>query len=148
DVCTHFDVNENADGSRWHQFGALAKADHGATAEIASSVDYKIDYLPKTRHAKRAEISIRTASGEHRVELTTLYNFYMQGIGYGHPKWGHGLYVGQDASAYDSFKLSEVNESDPLHQHIQAVCRARLGSREGMGILEMLIIGPHQKSGF
>ena len=35
-----------------------------------------------------------------------------------------------------------------MHQHIQAVCRAKFGAREGMGILEMMILGPHQKSGF
>jgi hypothetical protein len=41
-----------------------------------------------------------------------------------------------------------VNEADPMNQHIQSVCRAKFGSREGMGILEMMILGPHQKSGF
>ena len=82
------------------------------------------------------------------MQLETLYNFYMHGIGYGHPKWGHGYWVGDDVSAYESFKLSDVNEADPMHQHIQAVCRAKFGSREGMGILEMMILGPHQKSGF
>jgi hypothetical protein len=148
DRCSHFDVNENPDGSRWHQFGAIAPADPAAAAELASSVDWKIDYLPKTRHARRAEIVLRTATAEHHVELQTIYNFYMQGIGYGHPKWGHGLYVGPDASAYESFKLSEVDQSQPLFQHIEAVCRAKLDGRDGMGILEMLIIGPHEKSGF
>jgi hypothetical protein len=148
DVCTHFDVNENSDNSRWHEFGAIAKADTASPVEIANSVDWSVDYLANTRHAKRAEIILRGSSGENRVQLETLYNFYMQGIGYGHPKWGHGAYLGADESAYESFKLSDVNEADPLHQHIQAVCRAKFGSREGMGILEMLIVGPHQKSGF
>jgi hypothetical protein len=148
DLCTHFDVNENSDGSRWHEFGAIARAEPGAEIEIASAVDWKIDYLPKTRHARRAEIAIRTARGEHCVELETLYNFYMHGIGYGHPKWGHGSYVGADESTYESFKVGEVDQTQPLYQHIQAVCRAKTGGREGMGILEMMIIGPHTKSGF
>ncbi|HEY6420632.1 MAG TPA: hypothetical protein VIX59_16690 [Candidatus Binataceae bacterium] len=148
DFCTHFDVNENADGSRWHQFGAVTFAEPAAPLELATAVDWKVDYAPGTRHAKRAEVIIRTATGEHRVELSTLYNFYMQGIGYGHPKWGHGHYVGADVSAYDSFKTAGVNERDPLYQHIQAVCRAKCGGREGMGILEMAIYGPHAASGF
>jgi hypothetical protein len=149
DLCTHFDVNENADGSRWHQFGAVGRAEAGADFEIASAVDWSVDYMPKTRHARRAEIILRTQGGaEHRVELETIYNFYMHGIGYGHPKWGHGMYVGADASDYESFKLSEVDQSQQLYQHIQALCRAKTGSREGMGILEMMIIGPHEKSGF
>ncbi len=148
DLCTHFDVNEYADGSRWHEFGAVTKADLGATLELASAVNWKVDYLPKTRHARKAEITLRSAAGETRVELETLYNFYMHGIGYGHPKWGHGAYVGPDVSTYESFKVAEIDETQPLNQHIQAVCRARSGSREGMGILEMLIIGAHQPSGF
>ncbi|HUY27374.1 MAG TPA: hypothetical protein VMV27_08135 [Candidatus Binataceae bacterium] len=147
-LCTHFDVNENSDGSRWHQFGAIAKADPSAPIEIASAVDWKVAYLPHTRHARQAEILLRTADGEQRIELETLYNFYMHGIGYGHPKWGHGMYVGTDVSDYESFKLAAVDESQPLHQHIQAVCRAKLGKSEGMGILEMLIIGAHAPSGF
>jgi hypothetical protein len=149
DRCTHFDVNENADGSRWHQFGALAPANPNGALELASAVEWKVDYLPNTRHAQRAEYVLRMAAGaEHRVELVPIYNFYMHGIGYGHPKWGHGMYVGPDASAYESFKLADVDQTNPLYQHIQAVCRAKLGSREGMGILEMMIIGPHEPSGF
>jgi hypothetical protein len=106
-----------------------------------------VNYLPGTRHAREAEILLRTAAGEQRVELQTIYNFYMQGIGYGHPKWGHGMYVGANVSDYESFKLAEVDQSQQLFQHIQAVCRAKLGAIEGMGILEMLIIGPHAPSG-
>ena len=30
DFCTHFDVNENEDGSRWHQFGAVTRAEPSA----------------------------------------------------------------------------------------------------------------------
>jgi hypothetical protein len=147
DFCTHFDVNENEDGSRWHQFGAVTRAEPSAPIELATAVDWKVDYAPRTRHAKRAEIILRTASGEHRVELSTLYNFYMQGIGYGHPKWGHGHYLGADVSTYDSFKTAAADERDPMYQHIQAVCRAKCGGREGMGILEMAIYGPHAPSG-
>lgn len=149
DVCTHFDVNENADSSRWHEFGAITRAEPGAALDLTSSVDFNVNYASGTRHAKSTEITLRTpGAGESRIELTTLYNFYMQGIGYFHPKWGHGMYVGQDVSTYDSFKTAEANQRDILFQHIQAVCKAKFGKREGMGILEMAILGPHDKSGF
>jgi hypothetical protein len=147
DLCTHFDVNENSDGSRWHEFGAVARAEVAAAAELASAVDWQVNYLPNTRHARTAEITLTTHAGETRIELETLYNFYMHGIGYGHPKWGHGMYVGSEVSTYESFKVSEVDQTQPLNQHIQAVCRAKSGPREGIGILEMLIIGAHDKSG-
>ena len=134
DVCTHCDCNENADGSRWHQFGAVTQAEPGAPLDLATGVDFNINYAPGTRHAKTAEIILRSPrAGESRIELKTLYNFYMQGIGYFHPKWGHGMYVGPDVSTYESFKTADVNERDLMHQHIQAVCQAKMGSREGHG---------------
>jgi len=149
DYCTLFAVNETADGSRWHQFGAAGRAGIDAEIEPVASVDWSVDYRSGTRHARRAEIILRTAAGsEQRLEIEPLYNLYMQGLGYLHPKWGHGMYVGADASTYESFKLAEVDESSPLFQHIEAVTRARLGTREGLGVLEMLILGPHAKSGF
>jgi hypothetical protein len=149
DVCTHFDVNENADGSRWHEFGSIAKADPSAQPELATAVNFNIDYAPNTRHAKSAEIILSVAGrGESRIELKPFYNFYMQNIGYFHPKWGHGMYVGPDVSTYESYKTADVNERELTFQHIQAVCQAKLGAREGMGILEMVILGPHDRSGF
>src|SRR5215469_1428512 len=148
DVVTHCDCMENADGSRWHQFGAVTKADLGPPIDLATEVDFNVNYAPGTRHAKSTEVILRTARAENRIELKTLYNFYMQGIGYFHPKWGHGMYVGPDATTYESFKTAEVNERDLMYQHIQAVCQAQMGSRVGMGILEMAILGPHAPSGF
>ena len=148
DCATYFGVNETADGSRWHQTGGIVRAQPEAESEITHAVDWKIDYKPGTRHARRAQIIIRLPSGEHLVELEPLYNFYMQGLGYLHPTWGHGMYVGPDVSTYESFKVAEVDEQNPFFQHIEAVVKARMGKREGMGVLEMLILGPHQKSGF
>jgi hypothetical protein len=31
---------------------------------------------------------------------------------------------------------------------VQQLCRARWGQREGFGVLEQLVIGPHRPSGF
>ena len=150
DVCTLWDVNENADGSRWHEHGAVTRAVPGAPIDLSTGgLDFNINYASGTRHARSAEIILRTpGAGESRIELKTLYNFYMQGIGYFHPKWGHGMYVGPDVSSYDSTKTADVDERDFFNQHIEAVCQAKMGSREGMAVLEMLILGPHDRSGF
>src|SRR6266478_5386267 len=59
DTCTHFDVNENADGSRWHEFGSVTRADPNATLDLSTAVNWKVDYAPGTRHAKSAEILLR-----------------------------------------------------------------------------------------
>jgi len=145
-----WDVNENADGSRWHEHGAITRAVPGAPVDLSTGgLDFKINYASGTRHAKSAEIIVRTPqAGESRIDLKILYNFYMKGIGYFHPQWGHGMYVGPDVSTYDSLKVADVDQSDFFNQHIEAVCEAKMGSRQGMAVLEMLILGPHDRSGF
>lgn len=147
DLCTHFDVNEGPDGARWHEAGMIAPLD--GDVETAAAVGYRLDFQPATRHARRAEITLQRHAGEAlRIELTPLYNFYMVGLGYQHPVWGHGMRVGDDVVDGESWALSEIDPAVPLHLHIQALCEARLGQRRGIGVLEQLILGPHAPSGF
>jgi hypothetical protein len=80
------------------------------------------------------------------------YNFYMMGIGYGHPEWGHGHWKGENELGFDSFKTAEVNENMPHFQHIQAVSEVTLtgpnGIKEtGTGVLEQLAIGEYKPHG-
>ncbi len=146
DLCTHFDVNEEADGSRWHEAGMIATP--GGAIESAASVAHALQLEPGTRRARRATITLTRSSGEVLpIEMTPLYNFSMVGLGYNHPTWGHGMAVGDDVVDGESFVLSEVDPTSPMHLHIQAVCTARLGTRTGIGVLEQLIIGPHAPSG-
>ena len=71
DYCTHFDVMENADGARWHQFGAAVRAELGAQNRADAIGQLEGQLHPGTRHARHAEIILRSASGsEHRVELS------------------------------------------------------------------------------
>ena len=147
DLCTHFDVNEDADGTRWHQAGMIAPV--GGAPAAASAVDWSIEYQPGTRFARRATITLTRASGEPlQIALRPLYNFSMVGLGYNHPVWGHGMRVGDDVADGESFALADVDPAVPLNLHIQAVCEATCGSRTGIGVLEQLVIGPHDKSGF
>ena len=146
DLCTHFDVNEGADGTRWHQFGTVAQP--GAEIETATQVGYALDLQPGTRRARRATVTLTRGDGEVLpIELTPLYDFQMVGLGYNHPTWGHGMAVGANVVDGESFALADVDRTVPLNLHIQAVCEARLGSRRGIGVLEQLILGPHHPSG-
>ena len=85
------------------------------------------------------------------IQLEPSYRFSMSGIGYFHPEWGHGVYTGEDRTGYDVYELASVDETQPLHLHVQAVCRARLRengrTKDGVGVLEQLILGPHEPSG-
>jgi hypothetical protein len=168
-----FDVNENADGSRWHENAALSLVH--ATPEILgtpatrsfglmSGVEperatygthtYEIAWRPGSRHADGFDTRFDFPTAAFRFELQSVLTFYMHGIGYTHPTWGHGMFVGPDERTYDSIVLAEVNESDLANNHVQILSHVKRTDcntgveAHGMGILEMLISGPHAPSGF
>lgn len=156
DCCTHFDVNEDASGGRWHRFGALVPlleperdpTDAGGV-ETARDVAHRIAWQPGTRRAARAEIDLVAPDGGRRtLALEPILHFQMLGIGYLHPEWGHGMWKGPEAVGGESWSLADCAPLDPRHLHVQTLCRARLGAREGVGVLEQLVIGPHAPSGF
>jgi hypothetical protein len=146
--------HNNADGAGtpWNTasvIGALGDAQAVHMASCGSQLTFKSG----TRHAKSAVIETVDPQGARwRVTLTPKFNFYMSGIGYMHPEWGHGHYKGENALGYDEYETAKVNENDPRFLHVQAFCEAKLsgpgGEHSGHGVLEQLIIGPHAPSGF
>jgi len=147
DLCTHFDVNEHGDGSRWHQSGFVVPVGEDAPVP-ARSVDYRIQWRPGTRRAEWFEVDLAMADGAlHTVRLDPIVEFQMLGIGYLHPQWGHGCWKGELAVTGERWALPVADVLAPQHLHVQALCRARLGDRVGVGVLEQLVLGPHQPSG-
>lgn len=152
DCVTLFDVNDDAHGRPWHVNGVVAALGE-AEPETMEWADSRVAFKSGTRHARGATILFRRHDGgEIEIDLDPLSNFYMSGIGYFHPEWGHGVFKGESASAYDTYDLARVDESLPLYLHVQAFCRARMTEagreRRGVGVLEQLILGPHEPSGF
>ncbi|MGD0193120.1 MAG: hypothetical protein ABSD74_20475 [Rhizomicrobium sp.] len=147
-----YHINADATGRPWNTASVIGALGDGAPAHMTSCTS-KIVYKSGTRHAKSAVIETVDADGGHwRAELTPRFNFYMSGIGYTHPEWGHGHWKGENALGYDSFETASVNESDPRFWHVQAFVNARLTGpnieRTGTGVLEQLVIGAHAPSGF
>jgi hypothetical protein len=166
DLCVHFDVNEDADGRQWHSNGVIVPvqspplhslergrggvvgAETGGLQHMAR-VAHDIAWEKGTRRAARATIRLTPHNGDDlNVDLEPLYNFQMKGIGYGHPEWGHGMWKGEAALNYEEIDLAKVNPLDPTMIHIQAICRATMGDRVGIGVLEQAVVGEHRPSGF
>jgi len=158
DHCTHFGTFEDESGYPIHQDGAIVPA-YGSLAEIPgvmdpgiramASVEHKITYVPGTRRAKSARITLVERSGERReTELEPLIAFRMKGIGYTHPEWGHGRWKGELAIGGESWKTAALNELALENIHVQQVMRARSQGQEGVGVLEQICLGPHAPSGF
>ena len=144
--------NADADGQAWNSasvLGGLGEAKPSHMRTCASKIAYK----QGTRHAQGAIIEVVDAEGgAWEVELTPRFHFYMSGIGYMHPEWGHGMYRGDEAIGYDTYDLATLNENEPRFQHIQAFVTAKMTGpggvvREGAGVLEQLVIGPYAPDG-
>src|SRR6185436_492553 len=101
----------------------------------------RVTLRPGTRHAALSKIAFGpptdagaespAAGDEVRIELLPRYEFYMSGIGYGHPVWGHGRNRGELAVGFDAERLADADRNDPLHLHVQALCDARLELPDG-----------------
>jgi hypothetical protein len=158
DCCTHFDVNEHADGARWHQTGLvvpLFQPDENPdatfapeTIETMRDVAFEIDWVPGTRRSARAAIELTPWHGDdHRIELEPLLTFPMRGLGYLSPDWGHGNWKGELVIGSDSWDVDSLDPTEPWHLHVQQVVRARWGDRVGVGVFEQLAINDHQPTG-
>ncbi|MFZ9628977.1 MAG: hypothetical protein ACO3C1_06450 [Ilumatobacteraceae bacterium] len=144
---THFDVNDDGDGRRWHETGAIARV--GAEPEMMRTVDWRVTWRPGTRWASSFEYDLIAWDGStSTVRLTPRHEFMMRGIGYGHPTHAHGTWQGESVTAGERLDLPVDDPCSRLHVHVQAFCIAELlhadgRTEHGCGILEQLAIGPH-----
>src|SRR5258706_933711 len=148
-----FHTNDEASGHPWNRRGVWAR-DGANAAQLGEIEDAKlqIDWKSGTRHAKKAVVTFSDAHATRQITYEPEYEFFMLGLGYGHPKWSHGLNHGQLAVEREDIKLSEVDVRQGHHLHVQALSKvtysADKGSTEvGRGVLEPLGLGPHEPSG-
>ena len=117
--------------------------------ERMATARHRVRYRTGTRHAATAQIDLVDGKGAVRtIALDPILTFYQKGIGYGHPRWGHGLWRGDLSLEHE---IIEPDALDPLAMeniHIQQVVRASDGQENGVGILEQFIIGPYAPAGF
>jgi hypothetical protein len=149
DVCTLFDSNEDADGRPWHRAGTIARAEVDGTLESMATVAHRVRWEPGTRRARAAEITLAPhGDAPLTLGLEPILTFQMRGLGYLHPEWGHGMWKGEEAVGGERWRAADIDPLEPRHLHVQQLCRARLGVRQGLGVLEQLVLGPHAPSGF
>ena len=158
DRCTHFGVFEDRHANMWHFDGAILPVherpedipgSEDPATEILAAVGHDIDYIPGTRRARHATISLTRSTGETElIELEPLLCYRMKGIGYMHPEWGHGMWKGELAIGGEWWKTGDLDPMAFENQHIQQIVRATSGDRVGHGVLEQISLGPHARYGF
>ncbi len=142
-----FDVNETADGTRWHANAAIAGVGHDAATNSGSHT-YSMDWKPGTRVSQGFSMELAMPDRHVGVTLEPVETFYMHGIGYGHPTWGHGMFVGPDERTADHRVLADIDPADLVNHHVQHLCKAnRSDGVQGWGLLEILVRGAHAPSG-
>jgi hypothetical protein len=151
DRITLYHVNADADGRPWNTHAVVCGIDGGRHLET-DRCRSELKFKPGTRHARAATLTFEAADrSEVTIELTPRAQFYMAGLGYMNPDWGHGRFKSELEVGYDAYELATIDETRPELLHVQALCAARMndGQRvhEGVGVLEQLIIGPYAPYG-
>lgn len=157
DVATQFGTFERPDGTPMQLDGCMAPV-YDDPADIPDketghkdmrTVRHKLKWAPGTRRAVGGEFEfVENDETTHKLELTALNHFYMRGIGYQHPEWGHGVWKGEEVIGGETWKLDEVDPLEFSFIHAHALCKAKMGDREGIGIIETMVLNKHKPSGF
>jgi hypothetical protein len=150
--CLYFHSNDHPDGSAWNRSAVLVDLEGGAELKLGRP-EAELRYRPGSRRIATARLSGEAPGGQVSVTLAPGAEFQMHGIGYGHPRYSHGLWRGELDVAGERFEAGAANLAAPADAHIQALVAAELclpdGTRHrGRGVLEQLLIGPHAPSGF
>lgn len=159
DECSLAGWFEDETGHQWHtdqgflpvyaSMDAIPGTVDPAARTWQGAVDYQFDFHPGTRRACAASVTMNDRSGERMtVTLEPLMVHRMKGLGYGHPKWGHGKFLGELVFEGEHFKDSDLDPLALENLHIQQVVKATCGDRVGHGVLEQMHIGPHSGVGF
>jgi hypothetical protein len=81
------------------------------------------------------------------VELTSLGRFAMRGLGFASPSWRPGAWHDEIAVGTEVWRVDALDPTDVHHLHSLHVVEATATGDGGVGIAEVLALGPHQPSG-
>ena len=158
DHVTHMGIFEGDRGEVWHWDGFQLPAYTDATLipgiedpdiRRFKSVAHDFAWKSGTRNVSGGTLTMEQHEGDPIVvELEPILSVRMKGMGYGHPKWGHGFWKGELAIASESWNLDDIEPLRPENVHIQEVIRVQSGDSVGVGVLEQLVVGPYPRYGF
>lgn len=145
-----FHSNDDGEGLPWNRRGVVDSLAGSAREFEPKAID--LSYHPGSRRIK--QVVLETGNGTLSITPRTgdqSRTFYMSGLGYMHPVWGHGMDHGDLEVTHDIIALDPAPAIDMTTIHIQALSDAVLTvdgqEHHGIGVAEQLFIGPHQTSG-
>jgi hypothetical protein len=108
---------------------------------------------PGTRHARAARLTVPMPNAPAlEIEFKPIQTFLMRGIGYTHPKWGHGRLHGEQEVEREDISLANLDLNAVENLHIQAISTLTLKQegrpdQAGLGVFEQLAFGPYPPLG-
>tara|TARA_B100000768_G_scaffold178568_1_gene194579 strand:+ start:3608 stop:4705 length:1098 start_codon:yes stop_codon:yes gene_type:complete len=151
DHCVFYHKNDDLNGKTWNSRGVIDNVQEKYRYE-SESPKAKVSYKDNTRRINNLNIKLNNKELNFKPGRI----FYMQGLGYSHPEWGHGNNHGSLRVAFDLINLDKAEfelANGLFHNlHIQTLAKVELKTSEtidfGQGVIEQLFIGPHKPSGF
>ena len=147
--CIFYHRNDDSLGKPWNCRAVIDNLERNTRLEI-SNPEIEINYKKNTRRINNLKIKL----DDTELEFTTGRKFYMQGLGYTHPEWGHGNNHGQLKIGFDIIDLdkaeTELSKGLIHNLHIQTLSKIKFKtpkiSNTGQGVIEQLFIGRHKPS--
>lgn len=142
-----FHVNNDAHGEAWNTRAAWA--DDGAGADgIADGVgSMRTRLAPGTRWPSGGTLSLAVRGAPEQITFEPLTRFQMKGIGYTHPRWGHGMHHGPLRTEREDIDLAALDPLAPENLHVQMIAQVSTPDDNAIGVFEQLIIGPFSPLG-
>jgi hypothetical protein len=144
-------TNDDGAGQPWNRRAVLAADGGGRGAELDfDEVAITYDWQAGTRRLRSVTATLGPTT---TVTLTPRAQppFYMNGLGYTHPTWGHGMDHGEQAVTHERLDLTSVADGDYANMHVQAFADAVLDhagqQHHGVGVVEQMFFGPHAATG-
>ena len=159
DICTQFGSFETSEGFPTQLSGCIVPT-YGSVDDIPEgpepkhkemkTVQHRVTWVKGTRRVQSVEMEFCERDGSvHSIQLEAMADpFYMRGIGYGHPEWAHGVWQGEEKIGGETWQQDAVEPLEPSHIHAHIPMRAKMGEREGIGLVETVVFGSHEPSGF
>lgn len=154
DRSVFFHLNAEADGHPWNTRAVVCPDGSGPEGFYETGLaTMKTELAAGTRHAAAAELTIPvTGQPPITIAFEPGEKFQMRGVGYIHPKWGHGRYQGELVVEREDIALAGLDPNAFENLHIQAVSKVTLRqdgqpTQVGLGVFEQLIIGPYAPLG-
>jgi hypothetical protein len=154
DKSVFFHFTSDSSGVPWNTRAVVCP--DGAGAGEMTETDaarMAVDFEDDTRHAKAARLTIPVPNApDIEIAFTPIGKFQMRGIGYIHPKWGHGRYQGDLVVEREDIVLADAAPNSIENLHIQAISKVELKqqgrpAQQGLGVFEQLILGPYAPYG-